>query len=81
MVTLMDYVNAVNGFRCNRYGYKWLHWLQAKNRYNIRAKQGHLHSPYDPFFVLFLKTVIIKLDKFHGVISRYDPFFIYGINI
>ena len=51
MVTLLDYCSDVNGFRCNRIGYKWLHWLQAKSRYNIRAKQGHLHSPYDPFFV------------------------------
>ena len=81
MVTNTIFLSYWNGFECNQVGYKWLHWLQAKNRYNIRAKQGHLHSPYDPFFVLFLKTVIIKLDKFHGVISRYDPFFIYGINI
>ena len=42
MVTLLDYCNDANGFRCNRHGYKWLLWLQAKNRYNKDAKQGHL---------------------------------------
>ena len=49
MVTLLDYCNAVNEFGCNRHGYKWLHWLQVNYRYNRNAKQGHFHSPYDPF--------------------------------
>ena len=42
MVTLLDYCNDANGVRCNRHGYKWLHWLQAESRYNRSAKQGHL---------------------------------------
>ena len=41
MVTLLDYCNGVNGFRCNRLGYKWLHWLQGNHCYNKSAKQGH----------------------------------------
>ena len=40
MVTNTIFLSYWNGFACNQVGYKWLHWLQAKSRYNIRAKQG-----------------------------------------
>ncbi len=57
MVTLLDFVNAVNGFGCNQHGYKWLHWLHQKFGYNKSARQGSYSTRSDPFLVIFYSLI------------------------